>query len=432
MPFGTKNVADRQIDFDAAYANIFVPAVGAARAPDGSSLYAKRADSDLYSANIDNEMYQYLERSRLMLADITGLNVNVVYELGVRHRARPSGTVLIRQEGEKLPFDIARIRVFTYAHEPPARILGAIEFLANLITNSIAADAVDSPPFVAMRLAVRDDPTIEKGMASAENALRMHDTNGAIEIYERLLAANPDNPAIRSDLGAKIALLYRDLDRWDDVAVFAQAAVDAAPENASAWRDVGIVQGRVWASAPDDAKPVETGEGALRNAVKLAPRDYDAWSSLGGVLRRDAVWQTNPGRREALLRESLAAYEKGSEVSGGHPYPLLNALKLRFELAGKVQLTDADQIALEKAAWIRQPQADANPPYDKPWSCFDMSDIALLRGTDDDFYRYLRRGAQFATKGESKSHLHTLRLLDSKMPDNAALSAGIALLFSLI
>jgi hypothetical protein len=39
-------------------------------------------------ANIKLEMFQYLEYSRFALADISGLNFDVAYELGALHRAR--------------------------------------------------------------------------------------------------------------------------------------------------------------------------------------------------------------------------------------------------------------------------------------------------------------------------------------------------------
>ena len=41
------------------------------------------------------------------VADITGANPNVFYELGIRHAMRPRSTVIVFAEGTVLPFDIA-------------------------------------------------------------------------------------------------------------------------------------------------------------------------------------------------------------------------------------------------------------------------------------------------------------------------------------
>jgi hypothetical protein len=44
-------------------------------------------------------MFEYLEYSRFAVADISGLNANVFYELGARHRARESATAIFHQTG---------------------------------------------------------------------------------------------------------------------------------------------------------------------------------------------------------------------------------------------------------------------------------------------------------------------------------------------
>src|SRR5688500_9768634 len=95
MPFKTKKVDGKDIDFDWIYAQIFEPAVSKVPLPQeegGGFLIPRRADSDYMTGNIDVEMFQYLEYSRFALTDITGLNANVFYELGIRHHAHQSGT----------------------------------------------------------------------------------------------------------------------------------------------------------------------------------------------------------------------------------------------------------------------------------------------------------------------------------------------------
>src|SRR5690242_15539994 len=119
MPFGKKAVSDdqgksRTIDFDPIYHDIFEPAIRAVSLPEGGTLSPRRTDQDFFAASIPQDMFEYLEYSRIALADITGLNANVLYELGVRHRAQESGTVILRQPGALIPFDIAQIKAFPY------------------------------------------------------------------------------------------------------------------------------------------------------------------------------------------------------------------------------------------------------------------------------------------------------------------------------
>lgn len=66
---------------------------------------------------IDSLMYKWILEADIVLADISTLNPNVVYELGVRHALRPYSTIIISEHKvmEKLPFDLTldgRYQVF--------------------------------------------------------------------------------------------------------------------------------------------------------------------------------------------------------------------------------------------------------------------------------------------------------------------------------
>jgi hypothetical protein len=128
MPFGKKPVDGQEIDFDFIYKSVFLPAISDVTLPEGGKLEARRTDQDFFTGDITVEMFRYLEYSRFVLADITSLNPNVFYELGVRHRARQSGTAIFRQIEVKLPFDIAHIKAFPYeyrqCHSPGDRPTG--------------------------------------------------------------------------------------------------------------------------------------------------------------------------------------------------------------------------------------------------------------------------------------------------------------------
>jgi hypothetical protein len=96
MPFGKREIDGRHVDFDESYENIFRPGISDIRLPGGGTLEPYRADREFFSGDISVEMFEYLEYSRIVVADISGLNVDVAYELAMRHRARQSGTVIFR------------------------------------------------------------------------------------------------------------------------------------------------------------------------------------------------------------------------------------------------------------------------------------------------------------------------------------------------
>ncbi len=62
----------------------------------------------LFSNIIEN-----IENSDLVIAVLTDFNSNVWYELGIRHTLR-AGTIMLLQEGQKVPFDISDFGIIFY------------------------------------------------------------------------------------------------------------------------------------------------------------------------------------------------------------------------------------------------------------------------------------------------------------------------------
>jgi len=109
MPFGRKmDAAGRVTNFDSVYEKIIAPAVAKA------GLEPIRADEEKIGGTIHKPMFERLMLCQYAVADITGANPNVFYELGIRHAMRPRSTVIVFAEGTVLPFDIALVRGISY------------------------------------------------------------------------------------------------------------------------------------------------------------------------------------------------------------------------------------------------------------------------------------------------------------------------------
>jgi hypothetical protein len=61
-------------------------------------------------------MYDHLLSADLVVADISTLNFNAAYELGVRLALRPYATLVIGEKGMNFPFDVNHIYIHTYQH----------------------------------------------------------------------------------------------------------------------------------------------------------------------------------------------------------------------------------------------------------------------------------------------------------------------------
>jgi nucleoside 2-deoxyribosyltransferase len=82
-------------------------------------LRCERADDFMTNNAILSDIIGGIRKARFLIADITGYNRNVMYELGVAH-ALQKEVIMIYQnstEKEKLPFDISHIRTIQYEND---------------------------------------------------------------------------------------------------------------------------------------------------------------------------------------------------------------------------------------------------------------------------------------------------------------------------
>ncbi len=82
-------------------------------AAEAVELTTIRADKIAKPGQITRQVIEHVVGARAAVVDLTDANPNVYYEMAIRHTAQ-SPTVLIAQEGEKLPFDIAQMRTIFF------------------------------------------------------------------------------------------------------------------------------------------------------------------------------------------------------------------------------------------------------------------------------------------------------------------------------
>lgn len=99
----------KQFNLDASYAVI-------KEAIQNAGLECFRADELRTNAIIDQVMYNELLDADLVVADITTLNFNAGFELGVRFALRPYSTLVVGEQGMNFPFDVKHIYIHKYKH----------------------------------------------------------------------------------------------------------------------------------------------------------------------------------------------------------------------------------------------------------------------------------------------------------------------------
>jgi len=108
----TDPATGRTLDLDKTFEQLIQPAC------DEVGLNAFRAIDANLTGSIDELMHRWIGQADYVIADLTTLNANVFYELGVRHALRSETTILIadRKLIERIPFDLSSFVVHAYDH----------------------------------------------------------------------------------------------------------------------------------------------------------------------------------------------------------------------------------------------------------------------------------------------------------------------------
>ena len=116
MPFGkevqirsTTHAKQPSVNFDRIYDELIAPAL------DQVGCQPFRADSEVSAGDIRTDMFFELVTADVVVADLSTLNPNVYYELGVRDGVCPRGVFILHGGWPtQRPFDVAQDRNFAY------------------------------------------------------------------------------------------------------------------------------------------------------------------------------------------------------------------------------------------------------------------------------------------------------------------------------
>jgi tetratricopeptide repeat protein len=333
-PFGKKkDSAGQEFDFDAAHATVIGPALIDA------GLAGSTTGEIIDAGNIREDMFSLILEADLVICDVTLLNANVFYELGIRHALRRKCTLLIKQSGsaDSPPFDLLTDRYLAFTLTDPeakAKLVQAIQ--ATLLSDR----STDSPIFSMLPDLPEADPSVaqvvpldfrqEVGRARAASSkgwLRLlgqdvrgrrferpglqlvasgqwdlKDYVGTRESLEVITAIQPDNAAANLVLANVYERLYRDDKRPELL-----ARSDQAVEHVLAGRDV---------SRADQVEALAL-EGRNQKTRWRLPFD-----DLSSVEERRSAGMNEP------LRKCFDAYRKAFNKDLNHFWSGLAALQM--------------------------------------------------------------------------------------------------------
>ena len=145
-----------------------------------------RADKIAEPGRIDAQVITALLDSDLVVADLSTLNPNAFYEIGIRHMTqRP--IIHVHLEGERIPFDIGAYRSIKFSLKTPSSLRKARSELAAAIRSANSDDhLVDNPVTVA-----RGKVEFQQSASSTEKVLlsELQIVKDRLSIFERNMVA---------------------------------------------------------------------------------------------------------------------------------------------------------------------------------------------------------------------------------------------------
>jgi len=130
------------------YEKIYAPAI------EKAGLRPLRADDEIFkTGKIIDQIWSGIQSSKVLIAELTGRNPNVYYELGLAH-ASGKPVVLVCSSEADVPFDLRHIRVIYYETTDPFWGQKLIDKIAENVLS-----AIQNPAEVVFQTALRSDKT---------------------------------------------------------------------------------------------------------------------------------------------------------------------------------------------------------------------------------------------------------------------------------
>lgn len=159
MPFGKKKDIDGcEVDFDLVYHELIYKAVKEL------GVECERCDEIIGTGSIHKRMFRGIFDADVSVVDITSLNPNVFYELGVRHALHKHVTLVIRKASSlPIPFNINGLTILGYEMDSADQLESSRKKIREYIQKSLDLPGIDSIVYDAL-----DDLKVEKSVKTIE------------------------------------------------------------------------------------------------------------------------------------------------------------------------------------------------------------------------------------------------------------------------
>jgi tetratricopeptide (TPR) repeat protein len=408
MPFGKKmDAGGRVTDFDAVYQQVIVPAV------EQAGLEPVRADEEKVGGTIHKPMFERLMLCHYAVADITGANPNVFYELGIRHALRPRSTVILFREGTVLPFDIVLVRGIAYKTDgagQPIETEAPIKAMATQLAEARGNPHDDSPVYQLVddlpRWEIEHTKT-DVFRKSVDYSKRYKDRlASAVKQGVGAVESIASEPGLKNLLEVEAGIVVdlflsmRDVKAYDGMIKLYDRMPQPLQRAKMMREQLGFALNREgrFEEAEKVLKAVITEFGPSSETNALLGRIYkDRWDSAKKEGRLEA---------RALLKRAVDTYLQGFEVDWRDAYPGINAVTL-MEMMDKPDPAQARILPVVRYAASQKAKSGAD--Y---WDYATLLELAVLGRDQADAEDQLGEAlARARASWELESTARNLRLI---------------------
>lgn len=375
MPFGTKtDKQGRKVDFNQIYESLIKKAI------ERCDLEPIRADEELLGGAIHKPMFERLILCDYAIADLTSLNANVFYELGLRHAIKAHTTIPIYAFDTDLPFDLKMQRTLPYNLDESGKLLNidaTIDMLVESLNYCKANKSTDSPVFqlidgwkVAHNLS-HEKTDVFRAQAIYENDIKEKLFNARLEGKDAVIKMQKElQPVSEQSVGVVMDLFIslRGVKAWEEM-ITCYNAMDAPLKKSKMIREqLGLAYNRNGES--EKAKKV------LEEVIDEYGPDPESNGILGRVFKDLFEKAKKEGSilAEGYLDEAIENYKEGFDADWRDAYPGVNLVTL---LARKGDQETLDEY-LPIVHFANKRKMESSPP--DYWDLATESELNVLEG----------------------------------------------------
>ena len=346
----------KKINFNKIYSALIEPAIIRA------GLEPILESGEKRMGNIHKTMYEKIVLSKYCVADLTNLNPNVYYELGMRYAVKPFSTIPIMASTHfPLPFDMNVNRLIAYQVDENYNLTNReadIESLAEALLYAKKMKGTDSPLYdlvdgIAFQNSVAHEKTDifrdrvnydEKIKDALKYARAISDADEnkqkslRIEAIDKVVKDNGPPENIETAVLIDMMLSYRNVEAFQKMQSFIEQLPRYVFETIMVQEQYAFVLNRNGGKAdPVDEVMINKAEDALSNLEKKEKASSETYG-IWGRLHKDKferVYMTGSlGEAKFHLKNALTYYKKGFEFDARDAYPGVNYVTC-LELLGK-------------------------------------------------------------------------------------------------